>query len=368
METKTLLVTGEPLFLDRHQFLFKALSDHFAQLRFSPRKNEWYEANLPRTVLKGLLTLRAGSLSKANAVFQKNRAAFVLKSRRAERDIQQLSEQPDLVFQLFGTYSPFWKTCDIPYIMFLDYTTALAEKNWSDWATFLSDHAREAWFGCERLAYARAKHIFSMSHVVKTSLIQDYGIAPQKVTVVGSSGDFQEPYTGGKTFGSRQILFNGSDFERKGGDIVLAAFRKVRQVIPEAKLVIIGKKLPIEEAGINNLGYIASRSEISDLFLGTDLVVAPAYCDPFPTFLMEAMNYGVPCVVSNRDGMPEIVDHKVDGIVINQPTAALLADNMIHLLTNPSVLVAMSQAARLKVKTKLSWNIIAKTIADTIAD
>lgn len=367
MKNKNILVTGEPLFLDRHQFLFKALSNHFDRLHFSPRQSEWYEAKLPRIALKSLLTLRTGSLRKANAVFQKNRTAFVLKSRRAEQYIHQLNEPPDLVFQVFSTYSPFWNTNNIPYVIFLDYTTALAERNWSAWATFLSDRARQTWLECERLAYARATHIFSMSQVVKTSLIQDYEIATQKITVVGSSGDFQEPYIGEKNFGSHQILFNGSDFERKGGDLVLAAFRKVRQVIPTAKLTIIGKKLPIEETGVENLGHVASRSDIRDLFLKADLVVAPAYCDPFPTFLMEAMNYGVPCVVSDRDGMPEIVDRQVDGIVLDRLTSELLASQMIHLLMNPSVLASMSQAAQLKVRTKLNWNTIAQTIAQTLA-
>lgn len=367
MAIKTVLVTGESLFLDRHQFLFKSLSHHVEQLHFSARQGEWYEAQLPRAALKSLLTLRTGSLSKANAVFQKNKTAFVLKSRRAERNIQQLHQLPDLVFQIFGTYSPMWNAGTVPYAMLLDYTTALAERNWSAWATFLSDRSRNAWFECERLAYSRAHQIFSMSQVVKISLIQDYGVPAHKITVVGSSGDFQEPYAGEKSLGSRQILFNGSDFERKGGDLVLSAFRMVKQVIPEAKLVIIGKKLPVEEAGIENPGHIASRSDLHHLFLQSDLVVAPAYCDPFPTFLMEAMNYGIPCIVSNRDGMPEIVDHNLDGIVMDQLTREQLAEQIIHLLTNLDRLATLSQAARLKVKTKLNWNHIAQTIAQTLS-
>lgn len=366
MEIKTVLVTGEAVFFDRHQFLFKALSNHFSHIHFSARHSEWYEEKLPRIALKGLLALRTGSWSKANAVFQKNKTAFVLKSRRAEREIQQLTEPPDLVFQVFGTYSPIWNDCNIPYTMLLDYTTALAERNWSSWATFLSDRSRDAWFECERLAYTRATQIFSMSQIVKTSLVQDYGIAADKVTVIGSSGDFQEPYAGEKLFGSRQILFNGSDFDRKGGALVLAAFRQVRQVIPEAKLVIIGKKLSLEEPGIENPGHIESRSDLHRLFLQSDLVVAPAYCDPFPTFLMEAMNYGVPCVVADRDGMPEIVDDRINGRVLDQLTPERLAHQIIELLSDPDQLVTLSEAARLKVKTQLNWNTIAQTIAQTL--
>ena len=367
MEIKNVLVTGESFFLDRHQFLFKALSNHFDQLRFLPRQSEWYEAKLPRTALKSLLMLRTGDLSQANAVFQKNKTAFVMKSRRAEREIQKLDDPPDLVFQVFGTYSPCWDHCKIPYVMYLDYTTALAEKNWPGWATFLNQRSRNDWFECEQLAYARAKHIFCMSQVVKDSLVQDYSISPQTITVVGSSGDFQKPYAGEKTFGRYQLLFNGSDFDRKGGDLVLAAFRKVKQAIPDAKLVIVGKTLTTDEAGIHTPGYIASQSQMHQLFLETDLVIAPARCDPFPTFLMEAMNYGVPCAVSDRDGMPEIVDHAVNGIVIDSLNAEYLTDTLVELLQDLPKLGSLSQAARHKIKTQLNWNTIAQQIAQVLS-
>lgn len=367
MEVKKILVTGESLFLDRHQFLFKAMSAHFDELQFLPRRKELYESRLPRILIKGMLTIQTRSLSKANALFQKNKQAFILRSRRTEDEIRKLEYRPNLVFHLFSTYSPFWNNFDTPYVLYLDYTVALAEKNWLPWACFISRRERESWLECERLAYERAKHIFSMSNIVKNSLTQDYDIEPKKITVLGSSGDFQEPYEGEKIFGSKQILFNGSDFKRKGGDLVLDAFDKVKKAIPEAKLVIIGKKLSISKDGIDNPGHISSRSDVHNLFLKTDLVVAPAYCDPFPTFLMEAMNYGIPCVVSDNDGMPEIVDHTINGIVIHQPTADLLANHLINLLDNPSTLTSMSQAARAKVKTKLNWNNIAKTIATVLS-
>lgn len=367
MVMKTILVTGESLFLDRHQHLFQALENHVDQVQFLPRSGEWYEATLPRFLLKGILTLQTGSRSQANAIFQKNKLAFKLKSQQAEAQIQQFDPHPDLVFQVFCTYRPFWNTSTIPYVLYLDYTTALAERNWSPWATFLNEQARSQWFECEQSSYERAQHIFCMSQVVKDSLIQDYRIASEKITVVGSSGDFQEPYRGNKTFGTKQILFNGSDFERKGGELVLAAFREVRQVIPDAKLVIIGKKLGFDQPGVENPGHVDSREFLHQLFLRSDLAIAPAYCDPFPTFLMEAMNFGVPCIVSNRDGMPEIVDHDLNGVVIDQLTPREIASKVIQLLNDPHQLSQLSESARQKMKTQLNWTTIAVKISEVLS-
>lgn len=367
MAIKNILVTGESVFLERHQLLFQAMSEHFDRIQFLPRSSEWYEAELPRRIIKLFYALQTLSWSKANAIFQKNKQAFILKSQRAEAQIRALEHQPDLVFHVFSTYSPFWHQFELPYAMYLDYTVALAERNWPGWACFTNSQHRESWLECERLVYDRAQHIFTMSHVVKKSLIKDYDITDAKITVVGSSGDFIETYQGEKTFGSKQILFNGSDFPRKGGELVLSAFKQVRKAIPEAKLIIIGKKLSLKEEGIENPGHISDRSQLRELFLNTDLVVAPAYCDPFPTFLMEAMNYGIPCIVSAKDGMPEIVDDKVNGIAIAEITPEILADRIIYLLNNPSTLAAMSEAAREKVKNKLNWKHIANNIAKVLS-
>ena len=365
MGIKKIVITGESWSLARHQVLFTEMSKYVDVLLVS-RKKEWYEKKIFKLLLLGFFTIRTGSFSKAYSLFEKRPKIFIMKSQRIEHQIKQLEYNPELVVHLFSTCRPFWHKPSIPYVMYLDYTMALAEKNWLLWAYFIDHKERDSWLKYERESYEQAYHLFTMSNIVKSSLIKDYGIDSQKITVVGSSGNFIEAYDGEKTFGNQQILFNGSDFHRKGGDLVIAAFKYVKKSLPEAKLVIIGKKIFINEDGIDNPGYISSRSELHNLFLKTDLVVAPGYCDPFPTFLMEAMNYGIPCIVSASDGMPEIVAHQVNGIVIEQPTEEILANQIVNLLSNPSLLRSMSQAARNHVKNKFNWNNIAKQIVEVL--
>lgn len=363
---KKLLATGEPPYLSRHRFLFQALSPYCEQFEILERQNEWYEARIPRLLLKYLYTLRVFSKTKADTLFQKNKREFIVKSRRFEQEIRQLESPPGLVFHIFNTFSPFWDHYATPYALYLDYTMSLSEKNKLPWAYFLNRTERDDWLTCEQQLFQRAKHLFTQSQVVKQSLIKDYGISSDRVTVVGASGDFEEPYQGKKTFGSQQVLFNGSDFERKGGDLVLAAFKQVRQALPNAKLVVIGKKLLQQPEGVENPGPV-SREVLRKLLLNSDLVVAPAYCDPFPRFVMEAMNYGVPCVVSNQDGMPEIVDHSVNGVVLDKPRPTSLATSVIGLLTQPARLESMSQAAREKIKTRLNWDSVANDIVRVLS-
>jgi glycogen(starch) synthase len=367
LQSINILATGESPYLSRHAFLFQTLSSHCKQLQILQRQNEWYEARIPRLLLKYLYTLRVFSKSKADTLFQKNQREFIAKSQRFEQEILQLGFAPDLVFHIFNTFSPSWNEYNVPYVLYLDYTMALSEQNKLSWAYFLNRTDRDGWMTCEQQLFQQAKHIFSQSQVVKNSLVKDYQISPDRIAVVGASGNFQEPYDGEKFFGSQQILFNGSDFHRKGGPLVLAAFKQVKQVLPDAKLVVIGKKMVMQQEGIENPGQVSPET-LKELFLTSDLVLAPADCDPFPRFVMEAMNYGVPCIVSDRDGMPEIVDHSLNGIVIDKPTPSSLATTIVDLLSYPDRLEVMSQAAQHKIRTHLNWNNVVSQITSTLAE
>lgn len=369
MSIQRLLVTSKSEFLQRHRPLFEAMAQQFDHLDYLPiidlpPRPLWQE-KLNRKSQRLWQTLRRTPSTYVDPL--KTARVFIERSRHTERQIHHQLVQPDQVFHVFGMSSPFWNASSTPYAMYLDYTMALAKRNWLDWAPFAHAGAYRNWRSCEQRTYNRANHLFCMSQVVKHSLITDYNIPAEKITVVGSSGNFEQVYEGKKTFETRQILFNGSDFLRKGGDRVLAAFQQVRAMEPNATLVVIGAELPEKPEGVINPGQVNSET-LKKLFLTSDLVVAPGRCDPFPTFLMEAMNYGVPCIVTAQDGMPEIVDHGINGIVLSQPTPDSLAGEISHLFNHPLQLQSMSEQARHKIKTRLNWNTIARTIAQVIRE
>lgn len=366
MKIRKVVVTGDNLFLDRHKFLFEAMSTYFEQLECIPSAHFLSEVRLIRKFKELIFQLTRMVAPVKAERFYKNAQNFIVRSQQTEAKLRQLEYTPDLVFHIFNLCCPVWDKFDIPYAMYLDYTMSLIIRNWLPGAPFNNTRELTEWLNCERKAYQQASYLFTMSNVVKSSLTDDYGIEPEKIAVVGCCGDVKQLYEAEKTFGSYQILFNGSEFERKGGDLVLAAFKQVKQALPRAKLVMIGKKLPTQSEGVSSLGYISSPTQRQDLFLNTDLVVAPARCEPYGIFLIEAMNFGVPCIVSASGGMPEIVDDGVNGVVIAQPTPEIIADKIIGLLRDQNKLKIMSQNARQKVKNNLNCHNVAARISQVL--
>jgi len=360
MKIEKMLISGETAFINRYRALFESMEPQLEQLHYLPNDKVFkigFLNKLAKVPNKLISILSPKQADKSRSTVE----GFLARSRRSERRIGQLKEKPDFVLQVFGMYSPFWDQMTIPYAMYLDYTAALAQRGLSPSQKELSE-----WNAYERLMYERACHLFPMSQLVKSSLINDYGISPDKITVVGSFANRHALYTEEKTFGTKQLLFNGSDFERKGGDLVLEAFKHIKKAIPEAKLVIIGKKLNTAEDGVINPGKINSLAEMRQLFLETDLVLAPGKCDPFPSFVIEGMNYGVPGIVSGNDGMPEIINHGINGLVVDPLTPELIAEKTINLLTDIPTLTSLSQEARKKVKTQLNCHMVAEKIMATL--
>ncbi|MGO8673266.1 MAG: glycosyltransferase family 4 protein [Capsulimonadaceae bacterium] len=252
--------------------------------------------------------------------------------------------------------------------MFLDYTTALAERAWPPWTPFRNQADRKKWYDCETSAYQNAKYLFPMSEVVRRSLRDDYHVDDSNISVVGSAGDYRIPFDGAREPGGHRLLFSGTAWERKGGDLVLAAFADIHRRVPDATLTIVGRKLGSDPPGVTSLGYVRDRDQMRRLFMQADVLMAPARCDPFPTFALEALNYGVPLVVSPRDGMPELVDYGGCGVVLPELTAQCLAHEGANLLCDEDRKRRLSEAARAKVKSQWNWDVVADNICRIIRE
>jgi glycosyltransferase involved in cell wall biosynthesis len=292
---------------------------------------------------------------------------YAVRSKQTERKIAKLTYAPNFVLHIFSSFAPFWTSAKIPYAMYLDFTMALAHREWPPWANFRNDRQYLSWLKAEASSYAQAAVLFTMGANAKRSLVTDYGIPAHKIHVIGSGGSFDTLYEGTKRFGTRRILFQGSEFERKGGDVVLSAFRFVRQKIHDAELIIIGTTLQIKEPGVRVLGYVKSRESVTELFLQSDVVVAPARCDPFTAFVIEAMNYGVPCIVTRTSGISEVITDGVNGVLVDRPDPDDVADAIVTLLQSASLLERISANGRRLVSSRLSWDVVAARIGATIS-
>ena len=105
------------------------------------------------------------------------------------------------------------------------------------------------------------------------------------------------------------------------------------------------------EVNRRNLGrqviYLGRKygAEKERYFTDADIFVFPTYYgnECFPLVLLEAMQYGLPCITTNEGGIPDMVQDGVNGIICERQNAESLAAAIEKLLLNPELRKQMGQ-------------------------
>jgi len=156
----------------------------------------------------------------------------------------------------------------------------------------------------------------------------------------------------------RVILFAAQKVtdERKGARYFVEGMRKLVEnhpsVASQTVVALLGghaeelaAMLPVEAYP---LGYVSGEENLSRVYAAADVFVLPSMEDNLPNTIMEALSCGVPCVGFRVGGIPEMIDHNVNGYVANVADAQDLADGIAYVLDDTNY-AAMSANARAKV-------------------
>lgn len=216
--------------------------------------------------------------------------------------------------------------------------------------------------------------VFTMSEYLRQSFLRDFHVPPERVFNVGGAINLTEIPEADleKSYAAPRILFIGAEFERKGGKVLLEAFREVRAAIPAAELHLAGPRgLTDLPAGVTSHGFLAKsdpaqRATLEGLFRGSSLFVLPSLYEPFGIAPLEAMLYGLPCVVTRAWALQETVTPGVNGDLATKGDAGDLAAKILGLLGDPERLAAMGRGAREMVLSRYTWPAVVERMSQTI--
>ena len=146
---------------------------------------------------------------------------------------------------------------------------------------------------------------------------------------------------------------------RKGLDYLLSALRseRLRAWQGQLTLVVVGQLSEQLTADIpypvHAMGYLSEESVMAALYQAVDAFVTPSLEENLPNTIMEAMACGTPCVGFRIGGIPEMIDHEVNGYVANYRDAYDLACGIDYVLC-PENHSRLSEAAAHKAA--VTWN------------
>jgi glycosyltransferase involved in cell wall biosynthesis len=159
-------------------------------------------------------------------------------------------------------------------------------------------------------------------------------------------------------------------------DILLRAFAKAKEQLsdnfPELahalRLRITGqgseesnlKKLAAS-LGIEHITYFQGavpHASVAAELNRLDIYLAVSRCEEsFGVAVLEASACAVPVIVSDRGGLPEVVEHERTGIIVPAENVEQTAQAIVRLATNPQLRKEMGEAGRRFVCEKYDWQV-----------
>jgi glycosyltransferase involved in cell wall biosynthesis len=144
------------------------------------------------------------------------------------------------------------------------------------------------------------------------------------------------------------ILYVGAEDPRKNVHFLINSFSKLKNRIPQVKLLKVGMPNDIGVRGkllkhIESLnlqkdviftGYV-SESELAEIYNAVDLFVFPSLYEGFGLPPLEAMACGTPVITSNTSSLPEVVGDAA--ITVDPYDVNRFAEEMYELLTSEAL-------------------------------
>ena len=130
------------------------------------------------------------------------------------------------------------------------------------------------------------------------------------------------------------ILQSIALLKQRGVDILFAHIGGLRSNTEEQQQYADLLKQMVVDLDIkDNVVWLGRRTDVQDILPMADIYVHPSRSEGLGSALLEASVAGLPLVGSRVGGIPEIVQHGVNGLLVDADNAEQLADAIEQVLT-----------------------------------
>ena len=110
---------------------------------------------------------------------------------------------------------------------------------------------------------------------------------------------------------------------------------------------------------LKTVSYVADRETLTKYYSSADILLYPSIADNCPLVVLEAMACGLPVVSFNTGGIPELVEHKINGYVAEYKNINDLKTGIEHLLNlSPQEIEKIRQYSMNKIKSGFTLDLM----------
>jgi glycosyltransferase involved in cell wall biosynthesis len=167
-----------------------------------------------------------------------------------------------------------------------------------------------------------------------------------------------------------RLLYAGTWLDQRGIFYIRVALRNVAPQIPGLTMTFAGCGVPPEEIqsffGAELAGRIVVRPVVEaermpELYAEHDVFLFPSLMEGLPSVLLEAMATGMPVITTETCGMPDVVEHEFNGLLILPANASAIEEAVLRLTRSVELRRKLGEAARETMK-RHTWERAARQL------
>lgn len=205
----------------------------------------------------------------------------------------------------------------------------------------------------QRLAYRTAHVVVANSRAAGEQVVRE-GVARGRVVVIPNGIDVSR-YPVAPARAPRRIVTTVANLRaEKGHDVLVAAAALVGRRRPDAIFQLVGGgpmrqiiEQQARDAAVDGMvRFLGHREDVPQLLHDSDLFVLPSRSEAFPNGVVEAMAAGLPVIASDVGGIPELIEHGRNGLLVPVGDPQALAKAILQALDSPERAAALARQAR----------------------
>jgi L-malate glycosyltransferase len=210
----------------------------------------------------------------------------------------------------------------------------------------------------------RSSVVIANSEGVRDHLLEKEGFHPRLLTVIYNGVDcdvapraivfrsnvFPE-------YGAEQIVIAvtaNMNYAFKGHDVLIEAAIPVCKAAPNARFVLLGDggrretlQRRVLEVGLHDqILFLGSRQDVVHVLQACDIGVLPSLTEGLPNAMLEYMAVGLAVVGTRVGGIPELIEHNINGVLVPPGDAKSLCDALLTLIQNQGLRENLGVRAR----------------------
>ena len=221
-------------------------------------------------------------------------------------------------------------------------------------------------FNLEREGMMAADAVCAVSNLTRNIVVEKYGIAADKVITLHNAVEpALRQVDGARPLKEKIVTFLGRVTFQKGPEYFVETAKRVLEKDDNVRFVLAGDgdMMPrvikrVAELGIADkfhfTGFLRGK-DIDRMFAMSDVYVMPSISEPFGISPLEAMQSGVPVVISKQSGVSEVLQY---AIKVDFWDVDATADAIYGILHYPSLARIFSEKGRQEAN-NLKWEDVA---------